>query len=80
MPDPLSPDLLQKMHAYWRAENYLSVGRIYLAVACLCALTFDACTRSRKQARWRARLNSPGPSVCALPHKQIPARIPIPSQ
>ena len=30
MPDPLSPDLLQKMHAYWRASNYLSVGQIYL--------------------------------------------------
>jgi xylulose-5-phosphate/fructose-6-phosphate phosphoketolase len=28
--DPLSPDLLQKMHAYWRAANYLSVGQIYL--------------------------------------------------
>ena len=30
MPEPLSPDLLQKMHAYWRAANYLSVGQIYL--------------------------------------------------
>jgi xylulose-5-phosphate/fructose-6-phosphate phosphoketolase len=30
MPDPLSPDLLNKMHAYWRAANYLSVGQIYL--------------------------------------------------
>ena len=30
MPDPLSPDLLGKMHAYWRAANYLSVGQIYL--------------------------------------------------
>src|SRR6202049_4614208 len=30
MADPLSPDLLQKMHAYWRAANYLSVGQIYL--------------------------------------------------
>ncbi len=30
MPDPLSADLLQKMHAYWRAANYLSVGQIYL--------------------------------------------------
>ncbi|MGQ0618646.1 MAG: phosphoketolase family protein [Panacagrimonas sp.] len=30
MPDPLSPELLQKMHAYWRASNYLSVGQIYL--------------------------------------------------
>src|SRR3981081_1992943 len=27
MPDPLSPDLLRKMHA---ASNYLSVGQIYL--------------------------------------------------
>lgn len=28
--DPLSADLLQKMDAYWRAANYLSVGQIYL--------------------------------------------------
>ena len=27
---PLSPDLVDKMHAYWRAANYLSVGQIYL--------------------------------------------------
>jgi xylulose-5-phosphate/fructose-6-phosphate phosphoketolase len=27
---PLTPDLLQKMDAYWRAGNYLSVGQIYL--------------------------------------------------
>lgn len=27
---PLSGDLLQKIHAYWRAANYLSVGQIYL--------------------------------------------------
>jgi xylulose-5-phosphate/fructose-6-phosphate phosphoketolase len=26
----LDPELLQKMHAYWRAANYLSVGQIYL--------------------------------------------------
>ena len=26
----LSPDLLQRMNAYWRAANYLSVGQIYL--------------------------------------------------
>ena len=26
----LSPDLLSKMDAYWRAANYLSVGQIYL--------------------------------------------------
>ncbi|HEX4506871.1 MAG TPA: phosphoketolase family protein [Alphaproteobacteria bacterium] len=30
MTDTLSPDLLRKMHAYWRAANYLSVGQIYL--------------------------------------------------
>ena len=30
MREPLSPDLLRKMHAYWRAANYLSVGQIYL--------------------------------------------------
>lgn len=28
--DPLSPELLRKMDAYWRASNYLSVGQIYL--------------------------------------------------
>jgi xylulose-5-phosphate/fructose-6-phosphate phosphoketolase len=26
----LTPDLLRRMHAYWRAANYLSVGQIYL--------------------------------------------------
>ena len=26
----LTPDLLHKMDAYWRAANYLSVGQIYL--------------------------------------------------
>ncbi len=26
----LDPDLLRRMHAYWRAANYLSVGQIYL--------------------------------------------------
>ncbi len=26
----LSPEMLQKIHAYWRAANYLSVGQIYL--------------------------------------------------
>jgi xylulose-5-phosphate/fructose-6-phosphate phosphoketolase len=28
--EPLSPELLNKMNAYWRAANYLSVGQIYL--------------------------------------------------
>ena len=26
----LTPELLRKMDAYWRAANYVSVGRIYL--------------------------------------------------
>jgi xylulose-5-phosphate/fructose-6-phosphate phosphoketolase len=30
MDGPLSPDLLRRMDAYWRAANYLSVGQIYL--------------------------------------------------
>ena len=30
MENPLSPELLNKMDAYWRAANYLSVGQIYL--------------------------------------------------
>ena len=30
MNEPLSPDLLRRMDAYWRAANYLSVGQIYL--------------------------------------------------
>ena len=28
--NPLAPDLLNRMNAYWRAANYLSVGQIYL--------------------------------------------------
>ena len=28
--ETLSPDLLYKVDAYWRAANYLSVGQIYL--------------------------------------------------
>lgn len=30
MNKPLSSELLNKMNAYWRAANYLSVGQIYL--------------------------------------------------
>ena len=30
MNKPLSTDFLEKMNAYWRAANYLSVGHIYL--------------------------------------------------
>src|SRR6186713_370004 len=28
--EPLAPDELQRIHAYWRAANYLSVGQIFL--------------------------------------------------
>ncbi len=27
---PLSPDLLDRMHRYWQAANYLTIGQIYL--------------------------------------------------
>ena len=27
---PLTPEELRKMHAYWRAANYISVGQLYL--------------------------------------------------
>ncbi len=30
MPETLSPEMVLKMDAYWRAANYLSVGQIYL--------------------------------------------------
>jgi xylulose-5-phosphate/fructose-6-phosphate phosphoketolase len=30
MTTPLTPEVLRKMDAYWRAANYLSVGQIYL--------------------------------------------------
>lgn len=30
MDGPLTPELLAKMNAYWRASNYISVGQIYL--------------------------------------------------
>ena len=30
MDEPLTPDMLEAMNAWWRAANYLSVGQIYL--------------------------------------------------
>ena len=45
MTEPLSPDLLRRMDAYWRAANYLAVGQIYL----------------RDAARQRGRAASSGP-------------------
>ena len=29
----LTPELLHKIDAYWRAANYLSVGQIYLQIS-----------------------------------------------
>ncbi len=43
MDGPLSPDLLARIDAYWRAANYLSVGQIYL---------FDN-PLLRRRSRWR---------------------------
>ncbi len=34
-PLTLSPELLAKMDAYWRAANYLSVGNPNLIAACI---------------------------------------------
>ena len=30
VPQPLAPEELERMHAWWRAANYLSVGQVYL--------------------------------------------------
>src|SRR5579859_3713779 len=30
MPNPLTPEEIRRVDAYWRAANYLSVGQIYL--------------------------------------------------
>src|SRR4026208_1858144 len=30
MTEPISPEMLRRIDAYWRAANYLSVGQIYL--------------------------------------------------
>ena len=48
MTDTLSPELLHKMHAYWRAANYLSVGQIYLHGQPVAATS--RCKRGARQA------------------------------
>ena len=57
---PLSPELLDKMNAYWRAANYLSAGQIYLKDNPLLErpLTLDD-VKPRLQRR-RAHTGSPG--------------------
>ena len=46
----LSPELLRKMDAYWRAANYLSVGQIYLYDNPLLKEPLEA--GAREAARW----------------------------
>ena len=43
--EPLTPDLLRQIDAYWRAANYLSVGQLYLCANPLLRepLTHGAC-------------------------------------
>ena len=56
----LSPDLLWKMDAYWRAANYLSVGQIYLKDN----PPLESPLRL-EQRRWRSSLSVPhNYSVC----------------
>jgi xylulose-5-phosphate/fructose-6-phosphate phosphoketolase len=54
----LSPDLLRRMHAWWRAANYLSVGQIYLLDNPL--LRSTAQPRRRQAAPARALGHHPG--------------------
>jgi hypothetical protein len=34
---PLTPDMLRKLDAYWRAANYLAAGQLYRCCGSLCA-------------------------------------------
>ena len=56
---PLSPELLRRMDAYWRAANYLSVGQIYLYDNPL--LRTAAGAVGREAAGGRALGHDPGP-------------------
>ncbi len=55
MNEPLSPDLLRKIDAYWRAANYLSVGQIYLLANRCCASRCASSTSSRACSATGAR-------------------------
>jgi len=48
---PLSPELLQKIDAYWRAANYLSVGQLYLCDNPLLREPLKTLTREVNAAR-----------------------------
>jgi phosphoketolase len=59
----LTPELLQRMDAYWRAANYLSVGQIYLydnplAQAAAETLGREAAGGRTLGVRRRARISS----------------------
>ena len=55
---PLSEEELRKMHAYWRAANYLSVGQIYLLRQSAASGTAE--TRTRQAAVVRSLGHDPG--------------------
>ena len=57
---PLSPVLLTRMHAWWRAANYLSIGRVYLLDQPTPAPTASAAT-AHQTAPARPLGNSAGP-------------------
>ncbi|MDO8804402.1 MAG: hypothetical protein Q7R35_08220, partial [Elusimicrobiota bacterium] len=47
----ISPELLDKIDAYWRAANYLSVGQIYLRdnpAYLLCAMVWQGSGLARR--------------------------------
>ena len=51
MTQTLSPELLHKIDAYWRAANYLSVGQMYLYDNPLSEAAAGACRRQADAAR-----------------------------
>jgi len=44
MTGPLSPELVRRIDAYWRAANYLSAGQIYLYDNPLIRSRWNCCT------------------------------------
>ena len=58
---PLSAEELRKMHAYWRAANYLSVGQIYLMDNPLLKEPLE--TETRQAATARSLGNHVGPEL-----------------
>ena len=62
---PLTPDLLRRMDAYWRAANYLSVGQIYLLDNPL--LTRAAEARAHQAAPARPLGHDAGPELHLRP-------------